>query len=102
MIQHCVFLRFKAAVSDAEKQSLYDGIAALRDDIPGIVDFRYGTNVSPEGLSSGYDDGFIVTFEDAKVRDYYLTHPKHQAVGDRIVSATDGGLSGILVFDMEL
>lgn len=102
MIQHCVFLRFKAAVSEAEKQSIYEAIAALREDIPGIVDFHHGTNVSPEGLSSGYDDGFIVTFEDAEVRDYYLVHPKHRAVGDRIVNATDGGLSGILVFDLEV
>ncbi|MCL6706209.1 Dabb family protein [Pseudomonas sp. R2.Fl] len=102
MILHNVFLRFKAAVADAEKQSIYAEIEALREDIPGIVDFHHGANVSPEGLSSGYNDGFVVTFEDAEVRDYYLAHPKHRAVSDRIVNATDGGLSGILVFDMEI
>jgi hypothetical protein len=53
-----------------------------------------------EGLSGGYDDGFIVTFEDEMVRDYYLKHPKHVEVGERIVGATDGGLAGILVFDL--
>jgi Stress responsive A/B Barrel Domain. len=102
MIQHSVFLRFKAAVTDAEKESIYAEISALRDAIPGILDFHAGSNVSPEGLSGGYNDGFVVTFEDAEVRDYYLTHPRHRAVSDRIVNATDGGLSGILVFDMEV
>lgn len=102
MIQHNVFLRFKAAVTDTEKESIYAEIAALREDIPGLLEVRHGANVSPEGLSGGYNDGFVVTFEDTEVRDYYLSHPKHRAVSDRIVNATDGGLSGILVFDMEV
>lgn len=101
MIRHCVFLRFKAAMQDAEKQAIYEAIAALKEVIPGMLDVTFGPNVSPEGLNGGYLDGFIVTFEDAVVRDYYLKHPDHLAVGERIVKATDGGLSGILVFDME-
>lgn len=101
MILHCVFLRFKAAIQEAEKQALYDGIAALKEFIPGMVDVKYGRNVSPEGLDSGFVDGFVVTFEDSVVRDYYLNHPEHKIVGERIVKATDGGLSGIMVFDLE-
>ncbi len=42
MILHCVFLRFKAAIQEAEKQALYDGIAALKEFIPGMVDVKYG------------------------------------------------------------
>ncbi|NML74502.1 Dabb family protein [Rhizobium sp. S-51] len=102
MIQHCVFLRFKAAVQEAEKQSIYEAIVALREVVPGMGEVKYGPNISPEGLHGGYLDGFIVTFEDATVRDYYLKHPDHVAVGERIVKASDGGLSGILVFDMEI
>lgn len=102
MIRHCVFLRFKASVQEAEKQALYDAIAALKEFIPGMTEVQAGPNVSPEGLNGGFVDGFIVTFEDAVVRDYYLNHPEHVAVGERIVKACDGGLSGILVFDMEV
>ena len=102
MIQHCVFLRFKAATSDSEKQAICDGIAALKEVVPGMLEVRSGPNISPEGLNGGYLDGFIITFEDAAVRDYYLKHPDHVALGDRIVKATDGGLSGVLVFDMEI
>jgi hypothetical protein len=100
MIQHCVFLRFKAAVQEAEKQAIYAAIAELKDVVPGMLEVKSGPNVSPEGLSGGYNDGFIVTFEDELVRDYYLKHPQHVAVGERIVHATDGGLAGILVFDL--
>lgn len=100
MIQHCVFLRFKASVSEPEKQAIYQAIAALKAVVPGMLDVKAGANTSPEGLNGGFVDGFIVTFEDAKARDAYLKHPEHIVVGERIVAATDGGLSGILVFDL--
>ncbi|HBF29246.1 Dabb family protein [Rhizobium sp.] len=101
MISHCVFLRFKASVSEADKQAIYQAITDLKAVVPGMVEVTAGANISPEGLNLGFVDGFIVTFEDAKARDFYLKHPDHIVVGDRIVAATDGGLSGILVFDLQ-
>ncbi|MFT4184843.1 MAG: Dabb family protein [Rhizobium sp.] len=102
MILHCVFLRLKAAMTQDEKKALFESVAALQQVIPGIVDIKYGPNVSPEGLHGGFVDGFAVTFESAEARDAYLVHPQHVAVGERIVSSTDGGLAGLLVFDLNL
>lgn len=100
MIQHCVFLRFKSSIQAADKQSIYDAIANLKNVSPGIVDFKYGPNISTEGLNGGFVDGFIVTFDTSESRDAYLVHPDHLAVGQRIIQSTDGGLSGLLVFDL--
>jgi len=100
MILHFVFVRFKAALQQADKQAIYDAIVALKNLIPGILDVKYGPNTSPEGLNGGFLDGFIVTFESPEARDAYLVHPEHIAVGERIVASTDGGLSGLMVFDM--
>jgi hypothetical protein len=102
MILHCVFVRFKAALQPADKQALYDAIAALKGVTPGIVDMKFGPNVSPEGLNGGFVDGFAVTFESLEARDAYLAHPQHMQVGERILAATDGGLSGLLVFDLTI
>ncbi|MGM4980171.1 MULTISPECIES: Dabb family protein [unclassified Rhizobium] len=102
MILHCVFLRLKSAMTQDEKKALFESVAALQQVIPGIVDVKYGPNVSPEGLHGGFVDGFAVTFESAEARDAYLVHPQHVAVGERIVSSTDGGLAGLLVFDLNL
>ncbi|MBB4227926.1 Dabb family protein [Rhizobium mongolense] len=102
MILHCVLLRLKAAMTGEEKQALLESVVALKQVIPGILDVRYGPNVSPEGLHGGFVDGFVVTFENAEARDAYLVHPEHVAVGERIVSSTDGGLAGLLVFDFNL
>jgi len=102
MILHCVFLRLKSAMTQDEKKALFESVAALQQVIPGIVDIKYGPNVSPEGLHGGFVDGFAVTFESVEARDAYLVHPQHVAVGERIVSSTDGGLAGLLVFDLNL
>jgi len=102
MILHCVFLRLKSAMTQDEKRALFEAVAGLQKVIPGIVDVKYGPNVSPEGLHGGFVDGFAVTFESPEARDAYLVHPQHVAVGERIVSSTDGGLAGLLVFDLNL
>lgn len=100
MILHCVFLRFKAAIQASEKQEIFEAVVGLKSIIPGILDVKFGPNVSPEGLNGGFVDGFIVTFDTAESRDAYLIHPDHVTVGERIVGATDGGLAGLLVFDL--
>ncbi len=102
MILHCVFLRLKSALSDEEKAALYRDITGLKSLIHGVVDIKAGPNVSVEGLDGGFVDGFVVTFESADARDVYLTHAAHVAVSERILAATDGGLAGILVYDLEI
>ncbi|AXV14626.1 stress responsive protein [Neorhizobium sp. SOG26] len=102
MILHCVFARFKSSLQAADKQSLYDAIVALKEVTPGILDIKYGPNISREGLDGGFRDGFIVTFDSPESRDAYLVHPDHLAVGERIVASADGGVSGLLVFDLEI
>ncbi|PST23717.1 stress responsive protein [Rhizobium sp. JAB6] len=102
MILHCVFLRLKSALTQDEKKALFDSVLALQKVIPGIVGVKYGPNVSPEGLHGGFADGFVVTFESVEARDAYLVHPDHVAVGERIVSSTDGGLAGLMVFDFNI
>ena len=101
MISHCVFLRFRADVSEAERQSIHAAVAALKPRIPGMTGVVAGRNVSPEGLDKGYAEGFIVTFADAKARDRYLADEEHAKVGARIVAAAEGGVAGVLVFDLE-
>lgn len=59
-----------------------------------------GSNVSPEGLAKGFDDGFIIDFDSVESRDSYLVHPAHLAVGEELVSMLANGLDGIMVFDL--
>lgn len=102
MIRHCVFFRFRSGVSADERAEIYAGLDALVGQIDGLVSASFGPNVSPEGLAKGFNDGFIMDFVDEAARDRYLPHPAHQAAGARLVAALDGGVDGLVVFDMAI
>jgi hypothetical protein len=103
MIRHIVALKFLTNVSAEKRQQLYAELNALSDHIEGILDFRTFANVSPEvTVMRGFHDVFWFDFRDAQVRDVYLEHPAHKAAGAKLVAATDGGLDGIFVADVEL
>lgn len=103
MVRHLVHLRFRADVSPATKQQLYDRLAGLPAQIDGIVDFQHRRNVSSETpLVRGFDDVFWFDFRDLSVRDTYLDDPTHQAIGADIVACLQGGTDGVFVCDVEL
>ena len=102
MIRHCVFVKFRSDVGAAERAEIYAGLGALVGQIEGLLSFEFGPNISPEGRSQGFDDGFIMDFADAAARARYLPHPAHKAAGSRLVAALEGGRDGLIVFDLEL
>lgn len=103
MIRHCVFLRFKSEVDAELKAELFAEIDALKHRLPGVIAVHVGQNVSPEtGMDKGYSDGFIVDFEDATSRDIYLDDEGHKQAGAKLVAASEGGVEGILVYDLEI
>ena len=103
MIRHCVFVRFRPEVERHERDAILADIVALKQRLSGIQAVHLGANVSPEaGMDKGFSEGFIVDFRDAAARDAYLVDPAHQAAGARLVAAADGGIAGILVYDLEI
>ncbi len=101
MITHCVFIRYRAEANDGTRDDIYKALHALRPRVPGLTNIVIAANSSPEGLDKGFSEGFIVTFRDAKARDAYLADSEHAKVGAMIVAAAEGGIDGILVYDLE-
>jgi hypothetical protein len=102
MIRHIVLIRFRDDVSEEHKQDIYADLRALVGKVDGLLNAQFGPNVSPEGLSKGFRDGFVMDLRDAEARDRYLVHPDHQAAGAKLVAACEGGLEGVLPFDLEI
>ena len=102
MIRHIVLINFRDDVSEEHRQEIYGDLRALIGKIDGLVSAQFGPNVSPEGLSKGFRDGFVMDLRDAEARDRYLAHPLHQAAGAKLVAACEGGLEGVLPFDLEV
>ena len=102
MIRHCVFVKFRADVTADEKAEIYAGLNALVGQIDGLLSADFGPNISPEGQNKGFDDGFVMDLADAAARDRYLADPAHKAAGAKLVAALEGGVAGLVVFDLEI
>jgi hypothetical protein len=102
MIRHCVFVKFRSDVRSDERADIYAGLNALVGQIDGLLGADFGPNISPEGQNKGFNDGFIMDLADEAARDRYLVDPAHQAAGARLVAALEGGVEGLMVFDMQV
>ena len=78
VVRHVVVFKFNDGTPATKVLEIVDGFRKLKDRIPGIIDFEWGTNVSPEGLDQGFTHCFRVTFPDTAARDAYLPHPAHK------------------------
>ena len=69
MIRHIVLIKFRDDVSEEHRQEIYAELRGLVGKIDGLIIATFGPNVSPEGLSKGFRDGFIMDLRDAESRD---------------------------------
>ncbi len=81
-LRHVVAFKYSDDATPAQIEALIKDFAALKDKIPEVKDFEWGTNNSPEGLNKDITHCFILTFDDEKGRDIYLPHPDHKAFVD--------------------
>jgi len=103
MIRHIVLLRFKPSVTADMKAAHYAELEALKGHLGGILGSHFGPNVSPEEpVIHGFKDGFWFDFADEAARDAYLADPAHQAAGGKLVANAEGGVDGLVVFDMKV
>lgn len=100
MIRHIVLVKFRPEVAEAEISAIFADLAAIRARLPGVIDIRAGRSESPEQIERGYMHGFTVDFTDWAALAAYQDHPDHRRVGAALVAAAEGGIGGILVFDL--
>lgn len=99
MITHVVLLRLQTDLPKTAVDGVFAELASLQGRIPGLSSFAGGPYSSPEGLNRGYTHGFVMTFQDARSRDAYLTHPEHEKVKEKVLGALEGGVGGVIAFD---
>jgi hypothetical protein len=101
MIRHVVLVRLRAGVTEPEIAAAFAEIKALEGDLPGLRTVMYGRSESPERIERGYLHGMVADFDDWAALHRYHADPRHQDAGRKLVAAAEGGLDGILVFDLE-
>ncbi|TRW98693.1 Dabb family protein [Paracoccus sp. M683] len=100
MIRHIVLIRFRADVTDAQIGAIFSQLDGIRAVLPGMGRFFAGRSESPEQIERGFLHGFTVDFDSWDALAAYQEHAEHRRVGDQIVAAAEGGMDGILVFDL--
>lgn len=95
LLRHVVAFKFEEDATQAQIDQVVEDFAALEEKIPFIIDFEWGTNVSPEGHDKGFTHCFILTFKTAADRDAYLPHPAHKEFGESL----GGLLDDVFVID---
>ena len=95
VLRHVVLFKFKDDVNADQVDEIVTAFGELKSQIDDIVDYEFGTDVSPENLSQGFTHCFVVTFADEAGRDRYLPHPAHKA----FVELIGGKIDKVLVVD---
>ena len=96
-VKHIGFFKFKTEFTGDDIAEVWRIMENLRREIPGILDFSYGENMSTEGLSQGFTHSFVMLFENRNARDAYLPHPVHQDAVRRVLPR----LESVIVCDHE-
>jgi hypothetical protein len=100
MIRHIVLLKARTGVTDDKIFAIFADLAAIKEKLPGVLAVHFGRSESPEKIERGYLHGFTVDFADWAALAAYQDHPDHKRVGAALVAVAEGGIDGILVFDL--
>ena len=78
MIKHIVVFKFKPGLTEAQRQSLVDGLNALPALISDIKSMKVVKSVP--GRPAPYSIALFSEFEDLAALDRYVAHPDHQKI----------------------
>jgi hypothetical protein len=98
MIRHIVLVRFRADISDARAAELLAPLGLLSARLGFSA--TWGRSESPEQIERGYMHGFVADFPDWKALVTYQEDADHKIFGAGLVAHAEGGIDGILVFDL--
>ncbi len=81
-VEHQVWFAFKEGTSEERIKFHEDGLRALKDKIPNIIDLKVGRNFTDR--APGFVLGLSVTLTDKAALEVYGPHPEHAKVAGAI------------------
>ena len=76
MLRHVVLFRFKPDTTEAARQALRKGLAAIPSTISEVRAYVYGDDL--QMVSGNFDFAVVADFDDRHDFQTYAGHPKHQ------------------------
>ena len=93
--RHVVLFAFNEDVTKEQIKEVEVAFGNLPKKIDTIIDFEFGTNVSPENINDGLTHCFFVTFKNKAGLEVYLPHPAHE----KFVALVKDKLAKVVVVD---
>lgn len=100
MIRHIVLIRFRKDLTEDTIAALLAPIGPLSRRMGFVA--VWGRSQSPEQIERGYVHGFVADFISWDALGDYQADPDHKAFGAGLVAHADGGIDGLLVFDLAI
>jgi Stress responsive A/B Barrel Domain len=80
---HVVSVQWKRDVSDTDKEKVFRGVKKMAGSIPGIKNIWIKSErVEPRG----FDDAFVIEFQNRAAADAYASSPVHKAWNDNYLA----------------
>jgi hypothetical protein len=91
-LRHVVLFAFRDSATVEQIDAVVADFGTLKERIPGILAYEWGSNVSPEGLNQGFTHCFTLSFGSEEDRNGYLLHAAHQAFVDTLGACLEKSL----------
>ncbi len=89
-IIHVSLIKWKAGVSEAEKQKALDGVKEMAAQIPGIKNvWTKATRMQPRD----YHAAFVIEFENREAAERYAESPLHEAWSMKFLTIREASIS---------
>ena len=83
MLRHVVLMRWKPGTSDAQKQAVREGLAALPAAIPQIRSYQFGDDVAI--VEGNFEFAIVADFDNRSDFQAYAANDAHQKlIAERI------------------
>lgn len=97
MIRHVAMFKWKEGVADEQKVAARDALAALKQEVPSVVEYTVGFNVRPN--PNNWHMVLVADFEDIDGLEAYFAHPVMNAASDLVASVTQKEITARVQFE---
>jgi quinol monooxygenase YgiN len=98
MLRHVAMFRWKDGVSDEQKVAARDALAALKQQVPSVVEYTVGFDIGRN--QNNWDMVLVADFDDVAGLESYFAHPVMNAASDLVASVTQKEITARVQFEL--
>lgn len=97
VLRHVAMFKWRDGVSEEQKVTARDALAALKEQVPSVVEYTVGFNVRDN--PNNWDMVLVADFEDVAGLESYFAHPVMNAASDLVASVTQKEITARVQFE---